>query len=171
MRSIITVLFVSMVLVASSAYAGVYSQSLPIREITFGSTGNLYIYPAQESTVRKTVDHGGGPTTDLTVVPHFIPNPASCSRTDRITLKSDHPLYEILVNRMQAGISAPWNFLFPRFYISSSECTVGSPTMLRMKEVVNGVIDQACNLELMYQYNTDTDATTNYSCTITAIKY
>ncbi len=168
MKSIITVFFISMVLAASSVYAGGYSQAMPIREITFGSTGNLYIYPAQETSIIRNINHGGGTVTDYQVIQHVIPNPASCSTTNRIVMKANHPLYEYLIGRIRVGWAPYSDF---KFYISSSECTLGSPTMLRMKEVVEGIMGIACNLELMYQYNTDNDPDTRYQCNIRDIRY
>lgn len=165
-----TIILASMVLTATSVYAGTYSQSLPISEITFGSTGNLYIYPAQETTVKRIINHGGGAVTDYISVEHTIPNPASCSNTTRVVMKSNHPLYEHLVGRIQVGWGVG-GINFAKFYISSSECTLDSPTMLRMKESVYGLYELACNSDLEYQYETDSDPNTSYQCGADEIKW
>jgi hypothetical protein len=170
MKLTYTIILASMVLIATSAYAGTYSLALPISKITFGSTGNLYIYPAQETTFKRSIDHGGGVVTDYPSVQHIVPNPAGCSDTSRIVMKSDHPLYEHLVGRIHAGYGL-FGVNFAKFYISSSECTVGSPTMLRIRESFYGLNELVCNSDLEYQYETDSNPNTSYSCRVDEVKW
>lgn len=127
----------------SAAFADQYSQAAKVSTVTIGSTGNWYFYP---TTAINIVDIGPWLLTDGTgplppAFRHAVANPAGCSDPTRYVLDSNAGNFRDVIDSLKvAGFSVGGGAFLPefassgfQFYVSSSKCTVDSPTIVRVR--------------------------------------
>lgn len=139
----LSVMLAALMAFSGNVFADSYSTPAVVPEITVGSTGNWYFYPARG--VGKTFDLSytvkGGPV--MPAYTHFIHNPAGCASPSRYVLDSTAGNYDEVIEALKIfGGSSLGNFASTpvlkggyQFYISSTSCTANSPKIVRIRNI------------------------------------